>query len=71
MNAKDAMVEASVSENLVGVPCPCPDCADMGVNEEDVQPTFFDGSHDHCPECSTVFEAECYPYCKPCGIRWD
>jgi len=47
----------------------CPEC------EQDDGPepraTFADGSHAHCPDCGRVFEAETYPYCRACRVRWD
>jgi hypothetical protein len=48
----------------------CPECIEMGIDDP-VYPTFFDGSHAHCPDCGEVFEYETYPYCKYCHVRWD
>ena len=72
MNAKDLMIKTVVEEDMQSNPhAACPDCAEMGLNEEDVSPTFYDGTHDHCPDCGDVFEYETYPYCKHCRVRWD
>jgi hypothetical protein len=66
MNAKDMMIEA-----VVGKIVPCGECAEMDLTEDEVRPTFYDGTHEHCPDCGTVFHEEEYPYCRLCRVRWD
>ena len=48
---------------------PCLACKEMELPKP--SPTFYDGTHEHCPDCGAVFEEETYPYCKHCRIRWD